>query len=129
MRRSLRSCTQARMGGAPRDFLALSRYFALAVQPNRVFRVYMATSKSSVLQPGKSLKIGGRNVSRPAFWRAYVVEEPRLHAGCCADIGARHRREHGDLQRNKLGSDQVAALSRRGAARERLGDEAEWREE
>src|SRR5215475_8213068 len=59
-----------------------------------------------------------RNYANPsarlAFWRADVVEESRLHAGCRPDIGAWHRREHGDFQRRQRAAFSTIAFSRPG---------------
>src|SRR5262245_29682310 len=50
---------------------------------------------------GLSGRAYANTAARPALRRANVVEETRLHVGCCDHAGARHRREHGDLQRGQ----------------------------
>src|SRR5215813_13145342 len=79
-------------------------------------------TRSAATQPGRVLgcaafttkKIGGRNVSRPAFWFANAAEESRLHGYCCFHAGAGNRREYGDLQRHQRRAAQTTALPRTG---------------
>src|SRR5262245_770518 len=44
--------------------------------------------------------MGGRDDSRPAFWRADAAKAQRVHCDCRAHAGARHRREYGHFQRS-----------------------------
>src|SRR5262245_4953137 len=56
-------------------------------------------------------KIYASTLARPALRRAIVVEETRIHAGSDSHAGARHRREHGDLQCGECSVVASAALS------------------
>src|SRR5215510_7752568 len=56
-----------------------------------------------------SREIGGRNVSRLALWSVGANEASRLYFCLRAHTGARHRREHGDIQRRQRLSVQTAA--------------------
>src|SRR5262245_43558486 len=55
-------------------------------------------------------KIGGRNVSRLALWRADVTQISGLHGGGGVITGAWHRSQHRHLQRDQRSAAQTAAL-------------------
>src|SRR5262245_66499949 len=52
-----------------------------------------------------------------------------LHVDCRVDARAGHWCEHSDFQPDQFGAAETAAVPRRGADRERLGDVAGWQSE
>src|SRR5262245_456970 len=74
------------MGSARLAYQARS----VAAQYERVLGRALATTE----------KIGGRDVSRLALWRADAAQTQRVHDGRRAFTGAGHRRKYGVIQRS-----------------------------
>src|SRR5262245_26263142 len=74
--------------------------FSVVAQRGRVYGRALVAAK----------KIGGRNVSRLALWRADVAQISGLHGRGGVIAGARHRGQHGHLQRGQRRAAQTAAL-------------------
>src|SRR5215510_15567874 len=71
-------------------------------------------------------KIGGRDVSRLAIWRANAAEESRLQRRDNTDARAGHRRQRGALFGGQRRAAQSAALSAARAARDAPPEQAEF---
>src|SRR5262247_635421 len=58
------------------------------------------TTNFSILALATTEKIGGRDVSRLALWRADAAQTQRVHDGRRAFTGAGRRRKYGVIQRS-----------------------------
>src|SRR5207247_2251691 len=74
-------------------------------------------------------KIGGRDVSRPAFWFTTVAEVSRVHGGSNSVVDHRHWRDERDFQRRQRRCSSPVTVPRSGTAGPVVAEQTTSRDE